>query len=228
MRHHLPAIAICLLLGAVVTVAVAWTCAYRVGFGPFEARQYELKSGQFWSVLSWTAFGSRRIVSVRPVPDSGGAELVGDRRPVLPGWSDIRGDDVPAAGSSFVLKGAEARGWPLLSLAARLEAGSAPPSLRAGDSPDAVEIQPPAHAANVYDASGRTLPLRPIGLGFVADTLFYAAAAWLLGRIPLALRRAIRARRGLCPACGYPPGAAAVCTECGRPVPQIDDDGGAP
>ncbi|MHC4129644.1 MAG: hypothetical protein ACYSWT_05920 [Planctomycetota bacterium] len=216
MRHRLPTIAIFLLLGALVNVAVAWTCAYRVGFGPFEARQYELESGQSWSVLSWKAFGSRRVVSVRPVSESSETDPVRGRRPVFPGWSDIRGDHVPASGPSLVLEAAEARGWPLLSLAARLEAGSKPPSLWAGESPDAVEIQPPANAANVYDASGRTLPLRPIWLGFAADTLFYAAAAWLLSRIPLALRRFSRARRGLCPACGYPPGAAAVCTECGR------------
>ena len=28
----------------------------------------------------------------------------------------------------------------------------------------------------------------------------------------------LRARRGLCPACAYPVGEAAVCTECGKAV----------
>ena len=65
------------------------------------------------------------------------------------------------------------------------------------------------------------LPCRPIVMGFAVNTLFYATILWLL----LAtlhprgvVRRRIRARRGQCPACGYPIGTSNVCTECGRAV----------
>jgi hypothetical protein len=35
---------------------------------------------------------------------------------------------------------------------------------------------------------------------------------------PGSVRRRMRIRRGLCPACAYPVGQSDVCTECGRPV----------
>ena len=64
--------------------------------------------------------------------------------------------------------------------------------------------------------SGRAIPLRPIWPGFVANTLFYSTLLWL----PFVLRRFIRVRRGLCPACAYPRGESAVCSECGRALQQ--------
>ena len=64
-------------------------------------------------------------------------------------------------------------------------------------------------------SSFRLLPFRPIWSGFGVNTVFYAAILWL----PFALRRLIRRRRGLCPACGYPMGESATCTECGKALP---------
>jgi hypothetical protein len=61
-------------------------------------------------------------------------------------------------------------------------------------------------------------PLVPIWPGFLADTLIFAACAWALWQIPLALRRRSRRRRGICPRCGYDlrgTPAAAICPECG-------------
>ncbi|MHC4317953.1 MAG: hypothetical protein ACYS1B_05355 [Planctomycetota bacterium] len=62
------------------------------------------------------------------------------------------------------------------------------------------------------------LPLRPIWPGFALNTIFYAAALWLLTCGPFALRRLVRIRRGLCPACAYPLGESAICSECGKPL----------
>ncbi len=59
------------------------------------------------------------------------------------------------------------------------------------------------------------MPLGPIPLGFAVNTLFYAALLWLLIPGPVALRRFLRVRRGLCPKCAYPMGGSSVCTECG-------------
>ncbi len=65
----------------------------------------------------------------------------------------------------------------------------------------------------------RALPLRPIWRGFAINTIFYAALLWLLIPGPFVLRRHIRIRRGLCPACAYPMGESAVCSECGSEIP---------
>ena len=63
----------------------------------------------------------------------------------------------------------------------------------------------------------RSLPLRPIPLALAANTVAYSVPAYALLLVPISLRRLIRARRGLCPRCGYDladsPGA---CPECGR------------
>ena len=62
------------------------------------------------------------------------------------------------------------------------------------------------------------LPLCPIRLGFIINTLFYVLLLWLLFFAPFAARRMLRRRRGLCEMCAYPVGASPVCTECGAAV----------
>ena len=63
------------------------------------------------------------------------------------------------------------------------------------------------------------LPLRPLWLGFAVNTLFYAPTLWLLACGLLAMRRLVRVKRSLCPACGYPRAESAVCSECGKALP---------
>ncbi len=62
-----------------------------------------------------------------------------------------------------------------------------------------------------------SLGLRPIVLGFIVNTIVYAAILWLIIPGPFALRRLIRRRRGLCPACGYDLRHVehGACPECG-------------
>ena len=102
-------------------------------------------------------------------------------------------------------------GWPLLSFRCEEALG---PALRGQTLkvfggcllPDAFQSLGP----------GRVLPYRLIASGFAVNTLFYAALLWL----PFVLRRFIRMKRGLCPACGYPMGESAVCSECGKALPR--------
>lgn len=72
-------------------------------------------------------------------------------------------------------------------------------------------------------------PLTPLWFGFVVDTLFYAAlAAVILAAWRWMVRRG-RLKRGLCPACRYPIGRSAVCSECGEGlVVRTDRSGGVP
>jgi hypothetical protein len=58
----------------------------------------------------------------------------------------------------------------------------------------------------------------PLWLGFVINTIVYAAILWLLFVTPRKVRQSIRRRRGLCPTCAYPIGTSKVCTECGLSV----------
>jgi hypothetical protein len=69
-----------------------------------------------------------------------------------------------------------------------------------------------------YRTFKKGLPYRPIWPGFAINTIFYAAILWVVWFTPGMVRRRIRRRRGLCPACAYPIGLSPVCTECGNPL----------
>jgi hypothetical protein len=61
----------------------------------------------------------------------------------------------------------------------------------------------------------RFLPLRPIPLGLLANTLLYALAVFSVHRLFIKARGAARRRRGRCASCGFPQGTSDVCSECG-------------
>ncbi len=64
------------------------------------------------------------------------------------------------------------------------------------------------------------LPLRPIGIGWLVNTIFYAVILWPLVCGRSMLRRLMRVARGRCPSCGYPVAGSPVCTECGARLPS--------
>lgn len=62
------------------------------------------------------------------------------------------------------------------------------------------------------------LPLNPLWLGTIANTIVYAAAAWGIGTLVCTAHRRWRRKRGLCVGCGYDLrglASGAVCPECG-------------
>ena len=62
------------------------------------------------------------------------------------------------------------------------------------------------------------IPFAPLWPGCAINTIYYAAILWVIFFTPGKLRRSLRRRRGLCPACAYPVGTSPICTECGKPV----------
>jgi hypothetical protein len=65
---------------------------------------------------------------------------------------------------------------------------------------------------------GHWVPTKPVWMGFVTNTVLYAGVLWVGLTFSGSWRRRHRIKRGLCPACGYPVGDSAVCTECGKAV----------
>ena len=63
------------------------------------------------------------------------------------------------------------------------------------------------------------LPCTVIWPGFAINTIFYAAMLGVVFFVPGMVKRRVRRRRGLCPACAYPVGTSPVCTECGASLP---------
>jgi hypothetical protein len=116
----------------------------------------------------------------------------------------------------------DARGWPMLSLwhvpfefaMIRVPDKSLTHVGRGGLALGLPAWNNPAPFSS-WPSERRALPRRIIPLGFLGNTLFYAAILWALCAAPLALRRRRRITRGLCPKCAYPVGASEVCSECG-------------
>ncbi len=79
-------------------------------------------------------------------------------------------------------------------------------------------------AGNLPLAFPDSLPFVPLWPGFALNTIFYAALAWGLWQVPLAIRRSRRRRNGLCVRCGYDFTGLTVgspCPECGT-QPRAD------
>ncbi len=244
MKRRLLIIAICLLLGAVVNVAVAWSCAIWSSLPPPGRMRAPAPADQAWwqehawmgitsepILLSMTeAFGSEYRLLTGARKDAGinvRVEFYDDGLVQALEYEYPSSQSSPNPWDQALL--AEA-GWPLRSLAgerwraaARLQAvvrALAPAPGRPPAGSEAVHV-----AAILIQRSTagriqhRLAPLRPLWPGFAINTLFYATILWLLIPGPFALRRFLRMRRGLCPKCAYPMGESSVCTECGKPLP---------
>ena len=232
MRRRVIVVLVLLLAGAVVNVAVAWGCAAWIpclrphedyvyttwyeGEHGFTATIYEdagrTATGFFQTSMHRTDFDAA-IKKVEPTLVTPVTEAE------LPSWSaaaQVRktGRPLPEyriGSNTYIVD--FAFGWPWPALCYRIfilpsnELAVANGFFLASPTPSDVWA---GHSA---------VPLRPTWPGIVVNTLFYAAALWLLIRGPFALRHLIRRRRGLCPACGYPIGESAVCSECGKALP---------
>ncbi len=189
MRRRLLTIAIFLLVGAMVNVGVAWGCAV------------------IWPGY-YAIYGGIDRDWPHGVPQGWPApEVVNEYRGF--GWAFetfFSAPDTPRW-SRGVYAYLSRAGWPAVTLKA----------LRWKDRGAGVDDGGWAWHINLDNGKVAALPLRPIWPGFAVNSLFYAAILWLAIPGPFALRRLIRRRRGLCPACAYDlrHGEHEACPECG-------------
>lgn len=163
----------------------------------------------------------------------------------VPSETGFQHPNVPGhqSGTQWIEAGA---GWPLLSMRwcmLKTETQPAPriiqilpaQAMRQPGVQSFVQVTPPSagttiltpHRGAIHLAEApakamslpqlRVLPIDPIWVGFIGNTLFYASILWLIFALKPLFRRH-RLKRGLCPACAYPIGVSPVCTECGQPV----------
>jgi len=244
MRRRVVIILIFLLAGAVVNVAVAWGCAIWVdAFSPeiqsanrFTERDIlvrptmeHLKTGVLWQVHRWSRAGALAVYSQRDWGFFGSIEDTEvSPRGLCPRWSGTGQPsndfetEAPHTDVRFVL----ANGWPLPSVWCEFKTPGGVSPNAGGFYPywitvtgieGGVQVSLPPRIVTGLFGVPRVLPLRPIWSGVAGNTILYAAILWLLIPGPFALRRLIRRRRGLCPACGYDLKHAEHenCPECG-------------
>jgi len=206
-------IAIFLLLGAIVNVAIAWGFALTQDAADAASDEflYSHVDEPRWCFITVRDSGSEFIVASRfPFADVGWKYV-----PLaVPSWSMIAEKPIVRPELDHKMWFEAARGWPWLSMAGHLQ-------LR-----EDWEMIEESHWAIPLDTpkplflGGRFLPLRPLWPGFVVNTILYAVVLWMALAGSVALRRWRRIGRKRCPACGYPRGTSPVCTECGEPLPS--------
>ena len=188
MRRRLLTIAIFLLAGAVVNVAVAWSYPLWPDPNQWQATQVDA-ADDFWHEVTPAGWPPCRSEGKRLHT----AILTVDMR-----YSDAFTKE-PALGRY-------ASGFPLRCVKSYVLFEGANNSSRSAH-----------HGVMLGRAPFAVLGLSPLWIGFTINTLFYAGVLWLLIPGPFAFRRLIRRRRGLCPACGHDlrHGEHQACPECG-------------
>ena len=228
MRRWLTRLAVFLLLGAIVNVAVAWGCAawvdtYQSGKG-YKYAVLATPQGYFWIVRGESARGAERVHSQIMVHSYANPTETAISPPdLIPSWSTISPEIDLGPPVVFDNQIQDARGWPLLSMRCTfLRTGAKPGPITGREVVGGYELPPRSWTRGLIPGTKlRALPYIPIPLGFVVNTLFYAAFIGISITGALAGRRVIRRARGHCIKCGYDlrgasgGGGGGVCPECG-------------
>jgi hypothetical protein len=213
MKRRTVIIVMLLLLGgAIVNVAVAWGGAFRlreVG----DAKTFRSHAQDpCWFLLIGRGPNCHWIIAQK-TPFGYGDE---EHPPIdVPHWSKLRSrpdtiDFQAVSDTQSVFEGA--RGWPCLGLVSRARYETFGNTVIESSGGFVLKSE---HWWFIF---GRMLPYQPVWPGFAINTIFYAAILCGLFFAPGMVKRGLRRRRGLCPACAYPIGSSPVCTECGSPL----------
>lgn len=209
-----------LVLGAVLTLALAWAAAAVAPVDlarPPERRSVRLPSGERVPYLHWRE-GTRDLLKWHLLMIRSEEEAQGYPLGPGPWWSRVADAEAfsPDPRTFINVRVEMASGWPMRSMRwgyVVIGSKDLEPKWCAIRLSDHTTVEPWSLAKK------RALPLQPLWFGFAVDTLALAA---LLLPVPLGWRwlvRRWRRRAGRCAACGYPWGTAEVCAECGCPLP---------
>ena len=230
MKPSLQWFTLCVLLGAVTTVAVAWGCAAFVD--PFATVQpnprksggsvgNDIHSG--WLVGVHEAFGAKRIrsewvdKSVHPsliFPET----YFGPAEPFIPDWAPFLLPTVDAPDELRHLRVADARGWPFLAMFSEMALddnrgrGNKAPTITNG-----IVINKNALTLPSPESSVRLLPLAIIWSGFLFNTTLFGLLWFGMLKFSSVYRKTSRSRKGLCIKCKYDLRGSqhTNCPECG-------------
>jgi hypothetical protein len=216
-----------LILGAIVNVAVAWTSSVFVGFADTveSTRGFRASNAGLWNVEIYERNSALRVEWFRSRETHGDDAEGPQPASLMRIWMHF--SDELAEDRMWELWDGEARGWPMLALWSRIrEWHQTLDGTRYRLPPKGSIELPLTWFSGGMGEIPKVCPLWIIWPGFAINTLFYAMILWLLVAAPSALRRRLRIKRALCPACAYPTGASDLCSECGNAVKP--GRGGAP
>ncbi len=202
MRRRFLTIAIFLLAGAVVNVVVAWACAVKSQTLNLGGAQRTTEADRGW----W----KKHVPPGFALDTQGMRHSAGVGKDRVTLWETYQPTPVVDFDWCDVVIRTRV-GWPALTLEGAVwRGGRFHRELRRD------LLKYPGFFPKLMEAYWG-LPLRPIWPGLVVNTVIYAAFLWALSRLPFAVQRYVRVRRGLCLACGYDlrHGEHEACPECG-------------
>ncbi|XVJ58389.1 MAG: hypothetical protein HEQ23_02915 [Tepidisphaera sp.] len=207
-RLILPTIA-CLFAGALLSVASSWLCEYRfsgMGLGPSSPlanRTWPMPIDPTWPAEAASPTQAERLdgpgIQIRSFIAYGSVDSFNVTE-IRSGW--------PIA----CMRRFSSSRWPMTS--SLLPRQQRPDDLRYAGL-NLLKHPNPAGISIVPDGQAY-FPVLPVWGAFAASTVLYAVPAGVLWFFAVGFRAWRRTRKGLCVACGYPRGASAVCTECGK------------
>lgn len=222
---------LCVALGLVTTIAVAWSLAAWLPHSDLWVAQHwgTHRSARSTGLMSTEEFGRigmhRRAwgivdpgTSQRFFPKHGFRPAPETYR-LTPGplWGEPPSDDLwPPEARDHAYE--DARGWPMLALWCEFQWGWSPSRGGGWSASNGIVLSAPATRSML---EVRVLPLMPIWTGLLVNAAVYALAWGALLLILDWIRRSRRRRRQLCTICAYDlRGLAArdLCPECGTPT----------
>ncbi len=189
-------LAMLLVLGAIINIAVAWGCSLwspltsEVEMSQQELSEHAIHDGLDPNELSWMMGSMSSSFGLTAFDHT---------------YFSKRMLGTPAFGSNPPYE--YESGWPLRSLFCIYM-------------PFGIKAKHGFFPPHCLQSGERAIPYLPIWPGFAINTIFYAGVLWLLFAAPGFVRRRYRIKRGLCPSCAYPVGVSKVCAECGAQVPS--------
>ncbi len=216
MKRRLLAIAIFLLAGAAVNVAVAWGCLNWSATEDGELASATRSDRRWWQRHAPTAFEG----TPSEVNRSEGFGITAITRGAGETYYEHHGG-IPAVVYRWVVAQELRGGWPARTITGerwtRSDAMMGPSVREEKTVYRWSRSLGPAVLSSDDVHAWRLMPMRPLLLGLAINTLVYATLLWLLAGGAFALRRFVRVRRGLCPTCGYDlrHGEHEACPECG-------------
>ncbi len=211
MKRRLLIVAVFLLAGAVVNVAVAWGCCM-YGQPGLNFNQRVSRSDREWLSAQF------------PNTELGRGSWAAVQRGFGDEYHHV-GFSVQSSKPVESVMGTRARaGWPCFAMTYSQFMRMQPDLPRQGEPH---KIQTDEKSVGVIKLRGwlsthygfTALPAHVLWPGFLLNTMLYGAVMYLPFAL-FAVRRWNRVRRGLCPRCGYPMGESAVCSECGNALPK--------
>jgi len=202
IKRHILTIVMLLVLGTIVSVLLAWAIWARPM--PTGGVLWVLEAGP--SEMRWWRENAPPSFAQQPTGWVGEVEQRAFGRCVTSLDFDSPNTVTPRIRNTVMRIRA---GWPMLSM----EGSTWTDPLRRKGSRHYLYYPPSG-----WPCSKWGIPYRPLWLGVATNTVVMAFILWLLLLGRLAVRRIVRIKRGLCPACAYPVGSNAICTECGKPL----------